>query len=379
MPKRTRRIFSLVLYAAASVLLSAGVMAQNAVTVVSPRRVLQAVATGDRVPLSTSARPWVKRATDLGPAVPSTVAPKMLLLLSRSAAQQQSLSELLSDLQNPASPRYHHWLTPAQFGDAFGVNADDVQSVEGWLRSQGFTITKVAKARNLIEFSGNLAQIQQAFHTDVHRLFVNGASTVTSVTPVQVPRALAGVIRGLVNLESAKPSSSIAKAPRATYDPLTHTMKPDFTLFGGAGPLLYMDPSDAAIVYDTPNATLNPNYSGTTLDGTGVNVGIVGDSNVDLDPVSKYRQAFLNETASNVNMPTVIVDGDDPGVNSDEVEGYLDLEVLGGIAPKAKIYFYTSDSSVPSVGKASFTVTVTATPTGSAGAAQTTIVNVVVQ
>jgi phosphoglycolate phosphatase-like HAD superfamily hydrolase len=59
----------------------------------------------------------------------------------------------------------------------------------------------------------------------------------------------------------------------------------------------WSDPSDAATIYDTPNATLNPNYHRTTLDGTGVNVGIVGDSNVDLTPVANYRQAFLGETA----------------------------------------------------------------------------------
>jgi subtilase family serine protease len=271
----------------------------------------------------------------------------MLLLLSRSAEQQQGLTEMLSDLQNPASPRYHHWLTPAQFGDAFGVNADDLQSVTSWLQSQGFTVTKVAKARNLIEFSGNVAQLQQAFNTQIHRLSIDGTQTMTSVTPVQVPRALAGVIKGLVNLDSAKPHASVTQAARATYDSTAHRIKPDLTLFDstGANPILYMDPADAATVYDTPNATLNANYSGTTLDGTGVNVGIVGDSNVDLTAVSNYRQAFLNETSGNVNLPTIVVDGSDPGINGDEIESFLDLEVLGGIAPKAKLYYYTSDSS----------------------------------
>ncbi|MBB5059133.1 hypothetical protein HDF16_003856 [Granulicella aggregans] len=344
---RTRKMFRPALGVVATVLLSATAMAQGAVSGVSPRRVLQAVDASDRVSLNASVRPWVTHAKDLGTAPASTAAPKMLLLLNRSAEQQQALSELLGDLQNPASPRYHHWLTPAQFGDTFGMNADDLQSVTSWLQSQGFTVTKVAKARNVIEFSGNVGQVQQAFNTRIHRLSVDGTQTMTSVTPVQVPRALAAVIKGLVNLDSAKPHASVTQASRATYDSSTHRIKPDLTLFDstGANPYLYMDPADAATVYDTPNATLNANYSGTTLDGTGINVGIVGDSNVDLTSVSNYRQAFLNETADNVNLPTIVVDGSDPGINGDEVESFLDLEVLGGIAPKANLYYYTSDSS----------------------------------
>ncbi len=226
------------------------------------------------------------------------------------------------------------------------MNADDLQSVTSWLQSQGFTVTKVAKARNLIEFSGNVGQVEQTFQTSVHRLSLNGTMDMTSVTPVEVPRALAPVIKGLVNLDSAKPHTSVIQSAPAKYDPSTHRIKADLTLFDSAGdPLLYADPADAATIYDTPNATLNPNYSGTTLDGSGVNVGIVGDSNVNLTPVSLYRQAFLNETAANANLPTVIIDGSDPGINGDELESFLDLEVMGGIAPKAKLYYYTSDSS----------------------------------
>jgi hypothetical protein len=342
----TRKIFRLALGMVAAVLISTAAVAQTAASVSSPRRVLEAVDANDRVALPSVTRPWVKRAADLGPASSSTVAPRMMLLLSRSAEQEQALTEFLADLQNPASPRYHHWLTPAQFGETFGANADDLQTVTSWLQSQGFSVTKVAKARNLIEFSGTVGQVEQTFQTSVRRLSWNGTTTMTSVTPVQVPRALAPVIKGLVNLDSARPHTTVVKGAPAKYDASTHRITPDLTLFDSEGdPALYMDPADAATIYDTPNAVLNPNYSGSTLDGTGVKVGIVGDSNVNLVPVGLYRQAFLNETPGNTNLPTVIVDGNDPGINDDETESFLDLEVLGGIAPKASLYYYASDSS----------------------------------
>jgi subtilase family serine protease len=47
-------------------------------------------------------------------------------------------------------------------------------------------------------------------------------------------------------------------------------------------------------------------------------------------------------------LPTVVIDGSDPGINGDEVEALLDTEIAGGIAPKAKIYLYTSEGGLGS-------------------------------
>ena len=105
---------------------------------------------------------------------------------------------------------------------------------------------------------------------------------------------------------------------------------------------MFVDPGDAAIIYNTPNQLLNPGYLGTTYDGTGVNIGIVGVSDLTSADVANYRMAFLGETAGSVNLPTVVVDGNDPGLNGAGDEALLDNEVAGGIAPKAKLYFYTS-------------------------------------
>jgi trimeric autotransporter adhesin len=311
----------------------------------APRRVVAAVDASDRVPLASVSRPWTRKATDMGTVSGQTAAPHMLLLLQRSTQQQQALNEYVSDLQNPSSPSYHHWLTPAQFAASYGVNAEDVASVTTWLQSSGFTIDKVSAARNVIEFSGTVSQLEQTFKTQVHRLALGTRSEDTAVSSVQVPRALSPVIHGLVNLDSAHAHRLFQPGASAKYDPASHTFKPQFTVFDDGTPLLFVDPSDAATIYDTPNANLNPNFHGTTLDGTGVNVGIVGDSNVDMTPVANYRQAFLGETAGNQNLPTVIVDGTDPGETGDVVESWLDMEILGGIAPNAKLYYYASADS----------------------------------
>ena len=319
---------------------------------VSPavRSITAAVNNNDRVVLKGTVRRNLKTATDLGPADTALAARHMTLVLNRTADQQAALDQYLSDVQDAQSSQYHHWLTPAQYGTRFGAAEDDVKIITAWLQSQGLTLEKFSPAANMISFAGTVGQVEAAFSTTIHSISVNGEKHLAALSEPQLPRALAPAIKGLVGLDDFHPRPMVKTGPPATFNATKQRIEPDFTLFNGTTPYLYLDPSDAASIYDTPNANLNPNYKGTTYDGTGVTVGIIGDSNVDLTPVTNYRLAFLGETASTVNLPTVIVDGPDPGINGDEVETFLDLEVLGGLAPKAKINYYASDSSDLSAG-----------------------------
>jgi hypothetical protein len=319
---------------------------------VSPaaRRITTAVNNDDRIALSGTLRKDLKTAKDLGPADPSVIARHVTLVLSRTADRQAALDQYLSDVQNTKSPQYHRWLTPAQYGARFGAAEDDVQTITAWLQSQGLSVEKVSPAANMIFFAGSVGQLQAAFSTMIHSISLNGEKHLAALSEPQLPRALAPAIKGLAGFDNVHPRPYVHPGPPATFNAARQRIEPNFTLFSGSTPYLYVDPSDAATIYDTPNAALNPNYKGTTYDGTGVTVGIIGDSDVDLVPVTNYRLAFLGETASTVNLPTVIVDGPDPGINGDEVETFLDMEVLGGLVPKAKINYYTSDSSDLSAG-----------------------------
>jgi subtilase family serine protease len=57
---------------------------------------------------------------DLGTAPASLPMQRMLLVLKRSPEQEHALRTLLDDQQDKASPSYHKWLTPEQFGKQFG-------------------------------------------------------------------------------------------------------------------------------------------------------------------------------------------------------------------------------------------------------------------
>lgn len=311
----------------------------------TPNRITAPIDETHLVALHGNVPPLAQTRFDRGPAPVSLPTGRVALILGRSAAQQQALTQFLADVQNPSSPEFHHWLNPAQYGERFGPSDADVQTVESWLQSHGFAIDKVAQARNFLQFSGTIEQIEDAFHTSIHTFSIGGATHYANVADPQIPAALAPVVAGITPLDDFHPRPNIRTGVTAHYDPSTGSIQPDLTLFSQTNaPYLFVDPADAATIYDTPNAALNPAYSGSTWDGAGVSIGILGVSDLTLSDIANYRVAFLGETAASVNLPTVIVDGNDPGLVGGAAadEALLDNELAGALAPKAKLDYYTS-------------------------------------
>ncbi len=323
-------------------LTAASAFAQTQPEAVIPSLITQPINPEVRFTLQHNVHPLAQARYDQGIAPGSMATGRIMLVLKRSDMQEQALKEYLGDQQNPNSPNYRKWLTPAQFGNLYSISNSDLTTVTAWLQSQGFTIDKIPQARNVVIFSGNVAQIQQAFNTSIHKYLINGETHFANSTDPQVPAALAPVIAGIAQLNDFRPKPGAILKSKAHFDNDENRIKPDLTLSNSSGgQFLFTDPADAATIYDTPNSTLNPKYTGTNYDGTGVTLGIAGDSNITAGDVALYRAAFLPSSYSS-NQPNIIVDGNDPGINGDAVEALLDLEVSGGIAPGAKVNFYTS-------------------------------------
>ena len=77
--------------------------------------------------------------------------------------------------------------------------------VVAWLQSQGFTITQTARSRLWISFTGTAAQVQSAFHTEIHRYSVDGKTYYANASEPAVPAALADVVLGVTALDNYGP------------------------------------------------------------------------------------------------------------------------------------------------------------------------------
>src|SRR3954465_2086312 len=122
---------------------------------------------------------------------------RMMLLLKPSPQQEQELNSLVAGQQDQPSPNYHRWLTPTEYAARFGPAQADLDQITGWLQQPGFAVTSGAKGKQWVEFSGNAAQVESAFRTEMHHFVVNGEKHVANATDISIPRALAPVVRGV--------------------------------------------------------------------------------------------------------------------------------------------------------------------------------------
>lgn len=289
---------------------------------------------------------------DRGEVPPETQLTHIRLVLSRSAEQETALKQYEIELQDKASPNYHKWLTPQQFGELYGPADSDIAAIVAWLESRGLTVESVSSGRTNIAFSGTVNQVEEAFHTRIHSFDANGEQFLSNVSDPQIPSALAPVVTGVAHLNTIHPRPLYIRGGAGKINQETNRLEslrepqssgPQANLTGGSGTssnpyTLYIAPGDAATIYDTPNTTFNANYtSGTSYTGSGVTIGIGGDAVIQTSTVVNYRNVFLGNSTT----PTITnVDGVTSTQDADE--GYLDTEVAGGLAPAATIYFYTS-------------------------------------
>ncbi|HEY8681557.1 MAG TPA: protease pro-enzyme activation domain-containing protein, partial [Rhodanobacter sp.] len=129
------------------------------------------------------------------------------LMLRRSTMREAALQGLIADQHNPASPRFHQWLTPQQFGRLFGAANSDIAAAQAWLTSQGFTVNAVYPNRVQIDFSGTAGLVKHAFGTQENRYTLSdGSSHMANASDISVPTALREVVGGVAGLSSFQPS-----------------------------------------------------------------------------------------------------------------------------------------------------------------------------
>jgi subtilase family serine protease/uncharacterized membrane protein len=299
-------------------------------------RIVNPIDDSQLVTLQHTVHPLANAANDRGAAPDGMQLNRLQLVLQRGPSQETALRALLAQQSIPGSPGYHQFLTPAQFGAQFGASDQDISTIETWLGNHGFSVTAVHPGKGAIEFSGSVAQMRDAFHTQIHKYVVNGETHYANANNPQIPAALAPVIAGFVSLNNFHPKSYVQKLGEATLNTSTQQVTPQWTQGNSSGVFFVFAPGDFAKQYD-----LGPLYT-AGVTGAGQTIAIVNDSNVNVALVNQFRTLF----GLPANPPQVIIDGNDPGVdgidnpdgpNYDSSEAYLDVEWAGAVAPNATV------------------------------------------
>jgi len=323
-----------------------------------PSRITQAVDESNLTVLKGNTYYLARAEYDRGAAPPSLPMNRMLLVLQRSPNQEAALEQLLDQQQDHSSPNYHQWLTPQQFGQQFGPSDQDIQIITTWLQSHGFQVAPISNGRTTIEFSGTASQVQEAFHTAIHKYSVPKKSGAVedhwaNSTDPSIPTALAPLIVGIDTLHNfarkamhvvggayAKNTQTGIITPLGPASPAT----PSWTIGCGTGQTCYLlGPYDFAAIYNV--AAL---WNGSpAIDGTGQTIAVIGESDVDFKDIEGFQNMFGLPTKD----PVLVIDGPDPGVvQGDETESDLDLEWSGSVAKGATIDFVIAATTNTTLG-----------------------------
>ncbi len=304
-------------------------------------RITTTISDESTVQVPNSVQPKVKLGTDVGPTQEDTPL-DMSIRFSMTAAQEAALDQLLADQQNPASPQYHQWLTPAQFAAQFGLSSADIAKVSAWLTSKGFTVTGVGNGGMFISFKGTVGQAQSAFATRIRNISYKGETHFANVTNVSVPSALGGVVEAVTGLHNFR------------LQPHLHAnaVSPKYTssLTGNH----FIAPGDVYTIYDTSSLLNNG------ITGTGESLAVTGEVDINIADITAFRTAAGLSPVT--NLPTTVhANGLDPGPaictscdtgpnELDLAESSIDLEWSGAMAPTASIIFVNALCTLPGTG-----------------------------
>jgi hypothetical protein len=310
-----------------------------AVAQVARAQITRPVNDGELQTLPQNTHPLAKPEFDRGPAPASLGMQRLLLVLRPSAEHQQALNTFLQEVHDPTSPTYHHWLTPAQFGQRFGAADTDIQQISSWLTSHGLQVNNVSNGRTVIEFSGTAANVQSAFHTAIHSYLVNGVQHWANASDPQIPAALVSVVAGVASLHSFRKAPQIANLKAQVAQIQSRGKRAQFTIGSGDYALA---PADFETIYN-----VNPAYA-SGITGTGATIAVVARTNIKLTDISDFRSSF----GLSANLPQVVVNGPDPGDigSGDEAEAVLDTSWSGALAPNATVKLVVSGSTATTDG-----------------------------
>jgi subtilase family serine protease len=324
------------------------------------------------ITLQGNTHPLANARTDRGPVSPDLPMTGLILVLSRSPQQQAAFEKFIASQYDPASPNFHHWLTPVEVGQDFGPSQTDVATVSNWLAAHGFSIAALPPSRMSIRFSGTAAQVESAFHTEIHTLEVKGIRHIGNMSDPQIPEALAPAVAGVKSLHNFFPrpmhrtgskvtrdtatgkwrriaSTGADSTPRALARPASH--KPQFGITDSNGDLVEdVVPYDFATIYNVA-----PLWNAASpIDGTGQTIAIAGTSDITLADVTTFRSSFGLPAYTSANQPTIISGNSQPLTNcntdpyttictqDDTIENSLDVEWSGAIAKGANIVLVAS-------------------------------------
>ena len=200
-----------------------------------------------------------------------------------------------------------------ELADATGASDEDIAAVRSFAREYGLEVTGVEKGRRAVSLRGTVQAVAEAFGAQELQLFEHPTAGRYRGRqgPLTVPSRLGDVITGVFGID---------ERPQARAH-----------LRQSAAPAQSYTPPEVAAAYSFPSSVNGSGQTAAILELGG------GFSQTDLNTYFKG----LGLTPPSVTAVSVDGGTNSPGTDTDaDGEVMLDIEVLGSVAPGAKIVVY---------------------------------------
>jgi subtilase family serine protease len=239
------------------------------------------------------------------------------LVIGLNWRDPDGLKTLLGEIYDPASPNYHHYLTPGQFAERFGPTEADYAELMRFVTGNGLTVTGAHANRALLDVRGPADAVERTFHCRLQlyrhpteaRMFYAPDSEPSVDSPVFI-RAVSGLDSFKLPRPNLLPDSSIDR-----FDSIA--MK------AGSGPGGSYMGNDFRAAY----------APGVSLDGSGQTVGLFEFNGYFTSDIIAYE---TNAGLPNVTLTNSLVEGFNgiPVPNGTDItEVSLDIEMAIAMAP----------------------------------------------
>jgi subtilase family serine protease len=261
---------------------------------------------------------------------------RLSLAISLPLRNEAELDDLLQQLYDPHSPKYHKYLNVGEFGARFGPTLPDYIALIRFARANGLTLVDVPVNRLVVDVEGPVANIESAFHVTLG-VYQHPTESRTFYAPDREPAVDLDVpllhISGLDNFTLPH-----AKNIRASQESTLESG--DAGKATGSGPHGQFIGSDMRAAY----------YGSGSLDGAGQSVGLFEYAGYEISDVKTYFKN-LNQSL-NVPVKGVSLNGAHlgcPPKSCDDSEQVLDIEMTISMAPgldQVVVYVGNSDVSI---------------------------------
>ncbi len=256
---------------------------------------------------------------------------QMRLAISLPLRDPAGLTNLLAAIYNPASPAFHHYLTPVEFTARFGPTPAEYAAVIEFARTNGLMVTANHRNRLLVDVTGSVAAVERAFRVRLSN-YRHPREPRNFFAPDSEPVVAAGLplfhVSGLDNYSVPHPNLCV-RTNAASAPVMSH---------GGSSPY-----NGSYLGEDFRRAYVPE----TALTGAGQNVGLLQFDGFYAADITNYANA-IGLTNNAPRLVVVSVDGGVATPGSGNIEVALDLEMVMSMSPGvSNIYVYEAPNPSP--------------------------------